>query len=110
MLLQIELQDLRKVIKDKCEELIADEELASELYWKLSGIEDDPRFREPKKIPKWADKVIEDFEHAVNKAHGEGWDFVDLFTEDGARILALLKMLDDWSARQIEAEREDGNA
>ena len=102
----IETQDLRNVIKEKCGELIADEELASELYLKLSGIEDDPRFREPKKIPKWADQVIEDFEHEVDKAYGEGWDFVDLFTEDGARILMLLKLLQEWGPACEHAEHD----
>ena len=37
------------------------------------------------------EKVIKDFEDAVRKAHGEGWDFVDLLTEDGFEILSLLK-------------------
>lgn len=37
------------------------------------------------------EQLIADFEHEVNKAHGEGWDFVDLSIEDGNEILALLK-------------------
>ena len=37
------------------------------------------------------EKVISYFEYAVNKAHGEGWDFVNLSTEDAKEILALLK-------------------
>lgn len=37
------------------------------------------------------EKIISNFEHEVNKAHGEGWDFVDLSTEDAKEILALLK-------------------
>lgn len=45
------------------------------------------------------DKVIKDFEEAVKKAHGEGWDYVDLLTEDGLKILAILeeqgKRIDD---------------
>ena len=37
-------------------------------------------------------KVLEDFEYAVRKSHGEGWDYVDgLTTEDGFKILQLLK-------------------
>ena len=35
--------------------------------------------------------LISDFEHAVRKAHAEGWDFVDLTTEDGFEILDMLK-------------------
>ena len=37
------------------------------------------------------EKIVNDFEHEVNKAHGEGWDFVDLSTYDAKKILALLK-------------------
>lgn len=37
------------------------------------------------------EKVVTEFEKAVRKAHSEGWDFVDLTTEDGFTILALLK-------------------
>lgn len=37
------------------------------------------------------DKVIKEFEKAVRKASSEGWDFVDLLTEDGFAILDLLK-------------------
>ena len=35
--------------------------------------------------------LISDFEHAVRKADAEGWDFVDLTTEDGFEILDMLK-------------------
>lgn len=37
------------------------------------------------------EKIINNFEHEVNKAHGESWDFVDLSTDDAKEILALLK-------------------
>ena len=37
------------------------------------------------------EKVISDFEHEVFKANSEGWDFVDLSTEDAKKILSLLK-------------------
>ena len=36
-------------------------------------------------------KVIKDFEEAVKKARGEGWDYVDLLTDDGFKILAILE-------------------
>lgn len=61
MLLQIELQDLRNVIKEKCEELIADKKLAYELYWKICDIEEDPRFKEV---------VQPDCEHAEHDSRG----------------------------------------
>ena len=35
--------------------------------------------------------LISDFEYAVRKADAEGWDFVDLTTEDGFEILDMLK-------------------
>ena len=38
-----------------------------------------------------SEKIISDFEHEVSKAHGEGWDYVDLSTEDAKEILELLK-------------------
>lgn len=38
------------------------------------------------------EKILEDFEYAVRRSHGEGWDYVDgLTTEDGFKILELLK-------------------
>lgn len=37
------------------------------------------------------EQIINEFEHEVRKAHGEGWDFIDWTTEDGFKILALLK-------------------
>ena len=37
------------------------------------------------------EKTIKNFEHEVWKARGEGWDFVDVTTEDGINILKLLK-------------------
>ncbi len=44
MTLQVELQDLRMMIKEKCEEIISDKKLAYELYWRICDIEDDNRF------------------------------------------------------------------
>lgn len=35
--------------------------------------------------------LISDFEHAVRKAYAEDWYFVDLTTEDGFKILDMLK-------------------
>jgi cysteinyl-tRNA synthetase len=41
------------------------------------------------------EKALEDFEYAVRRSHGEGWDYVDgLTTEDGFKILALMKEYD----------------
>ena len=37
------------------------------------------------------EQIIKDFEHAVNKAHGEDYDYVDLTVEDADKILKLLK-------------------
>ncbi len=44
MILQVKLQDLRNMIKEKCEEIIADKKLAYELYWRICDIEEDERF------------------------------------------------------------------
>ena len=44
MILQVELQDLRRMIKEKCEEIISDKKLAYEFYLRICGIEDDDRF------------------------------------------------------------------
>lgn len=49
------------------------------------------------------EKVISNFEHEVNKAHGEGWDFVDLTIEDAKEILALLKEQEPVQVIQREA-------
>ena len=45
MTLQVEIQDLRMMIKEKCEEIISDKKLAYELYLRISDIEDDERFK-----------------------------------------------------------------
>lgn len=44
VILQVKLQDLRNMIKEKCEEIIADKKLAYELYWRICDIEEDERF------------------------------------------------------------------
>lgn len=37
------------------------------------------------------EQIIKDFEHAVNKARGDYYDYVDLTVEDADEILKLLK-------------------
>lgn len=37
------------------------------------------------------ERLIQIFEHAVNKAWGEGFDYIDLSPSDGKKILELLK-------------------
>lgn len=44
MTLQVEIQDLRRMLKEKCEEIITDKKLAYELYWRICEIEEDDRF------------------------------------------------------------------
>lgn len=44
MMLQVELQDLRIMLKEKCEEIITDKKLAYEFYWRICEIEEDDRF------------------------------------------------------------------
>ena len=44
MMLQVELQDLRIMLKEKCEEIISDKKLAYEFYWRICDIEEDDRF------------------------------------------------------------------
>jgi len=36
-------------------------------------------------------KIIEVLDSAIRKAHGEGWDYVDLSIEDAREILAALR-------------------
>lgn len=45
MRLQVELVDLRMMLKEKCEEIIADTKLAYEFYWRICDIEEDDRFK-----------------------------------------------------------------
>lgn len=56
-----------------------------------------------------SDKAIKDFGEAVRKAHGEGWDYVDLLTEDGLKILAILeergKRIDDLEEKLCEKDK-----
>lgn len=44
MTLQVELQDLRRMLKEKCEEIFCDKKLAYEFYWRICDIEEDDRF------------------------------------------------------------------
>lgn len=44
MTLQVEIQDFRRMLKEKCEEIITDKKLAYELYWRICEIEEDDRF------------------------------------------------------------------
>ena len=44
MKLQVEIQDLRRMLKEKCEEIISDPKLAYEFYWRICDIEEDDRF------------------------------------------------------------------
>ena len=50
------------------------------------------------------EKIISDFEHEVFKANSEGWDFVDLTTEDAKKILELLKAQEPEKLRLYTAE------
>ena len=44
MMLQVKLLDLRRMLSEKCEEIIADTKLAHEFYLKICEIEEDDRF------------------------------------------------------------------
>lgn len=44
MILQVEIKDLRRMIKEKCKEIISDEKLADEFYCRICEIENDNRF------------------------------------------------------------------
>ena len=66
------------------------------------------------------EQIIKDFEHAVNKARGEYYDYVDLTVEDADEILKLLKEQEaqvmtleevkafDWEYCYLEEERLPG--
>lgn len=43
-MLQVDLMDLRRMLKEKCDEIFSDEKLASEFYMKICEIEKDDRF------------------------------------------------------------------
>ena len=45
MKLQVEIMDLRRMLKEKCEEIISDKKLAYEFYWRICDIEEDERFK-----------------------------------------------------------------
>lgn len=44
MTLKVEIQDLRRMLKEKCEEIISDKKLAYEFYCRICEIEEDDRF------------------------------------------------------------------
>ena len=44
MMLQVEIQDLRRMLKEKCLEIFNDENLAYEFYLRICEIENDARF------------------------------------------------------------------
>ena len=45
MILQVEIIDLRRMIKEKAEEVFADKTIAEAIYNRFVAIEDDDRFR-----------------------------------------------------------------
>ena len=44
MTLQVEIQDLRRMLNETCEEIISDKKLAYEFYLRICEIEEDDRF------------------------------------------------------------------
>ena len=44
MILQVDIRDLRKMLKEKCDEIISDEKLAYDFYCRICEIEEDDRF------------------------------------------------------------------
>lgn len=44
MTLQVDIRDLRKMLKEKCDEIISDEILAYDFYCRMCEIEADERF------------------------------------------------------------------
>ena len=46
MKLQVDLQDLRYMLKEKCDDIIADPKLAHEFFDRICEIEEDQRFEE----------------------------------------------------------------
>ena len=46
MKLQVDLQDLRYMIREKCDDIIADPKLAHEFFDRICDIEEDQRFEE----------------------------------------------------------------
>ena len=50
-------------------------------------------------------KIIEVLDRAIRKAHGEGWDYVDLSIEDAREILVALKRCEPRMMTKSEAEQ-----
>ena len=55
MILKVALRDLRRMLKDKCDEIFADEELSRAFYQKIAEIEEDERFV----LVEYVDKAVE---------------------------------------------------
>lgn len=62
MKLQVEIQDLRRMLNEKCKEIISDKKLAHEFYVRICEIEEDNRFtivddkEERKRMLSWLSK------------------------------------------------------
>lgn len=95
MRLLVNLQDLRNMIREKCDEIISDISLAYELYLRLCEIENDDRF-------EVADShgLCKDCEHYMVYADGKGYCY---------RIHHCRKMWipGDWFCADWEQKREE---
>lgn len=52
MMLQVKLQDLRRMLMEKCKEIINDQNLAYEFYCRICEIEEDDRFTIINNLPE----------------------------------------------------------
>jgi len=66
MKLQVEFQDLRRMLKEKCEEIISDKKLAYEFYCRVCEIEEDERFVVVKGQPKQEAKPMTEYDDGWN--------------------------------------------
>ena len=57
MKLQVDLLDLRLMLKEKCDEIIADKKISEALFRKLCDIEDDERFETDDDKGNWKEPV-----------------------------------------------------
>ena len=98
MTLQVKIQDLRRMLKEKCEEIISDKKLAYEFYWRICEIEEDDRFT-----------IVEDLQEATQK---DGYNLKELWkrSRDGETLneKELNFLLADWDERNIFKPQEEG--
>lgn len=99
MTLQVEIQDLRRMLKEKCLEIFNDENLAYELFLRICEIEEDDRFTMVEELLKEQEVTQKDWYNLQ-----ELWKRAR--TGETLNETELNFLLADWDERNIFKQQE----